>query len=187
MAASNRPKIFYRSLAASTLVSAALIAGSAVASAQGLTAEGTPPRISQAAGVVPQPLPNVRALVSSDAGCVAYAEYMARQLLWSIDNPRVSRSTVARVITRIKKVSAPCNKLLFHNGTRAHPDAGILTGKGFSFKSGTCTGTKPCDGGDGGLLLGSGGNGFNGGSGGDAGWYSGRAGNGSNAVVAGQD
>jgi len=184
----NRRSIFLRNgVVATALVGAAFIAGPAAAAEQGAAVDASTSRVARATGEVPQTLPDVRALISSEAGCVANAEYMARHLQWSPNNPRVSQTTVVRVIARIKRVSAPCNDLLFRNGNRVHPDAGILTGNGFSFKAATCTGAEACDGGNGGLLMGSGGNGANGGDGGDAGWYSGRAGNGGDAVLASQD
>jgi hypothetical protein len=53
------------------------------------------------------------------------------------------------------------------NGTAAHPNGGLLIGSGFSYDASTCA--SVCRGGNGGLLLGSGGSGFNGGAGGNAG------------------
>ena len=72
--------------------------------------------------------------------------------------------------------------LFISNGTATHPDAGLLAGNGFSFDAQSCTGTGSCTGGRGGLLIGSGGNGFNGGAGGDAGVFWGAAGDGGNAA-----
>lgn len=55
------------------------------------------------------------------------------------------------------------------NGTAEHPNAGILIGKGYSYGTvaGDCAST--CDGGNGGMLFGQGGNGFGGGTGGSVG------------------
>ncbi|MDQ1321455.1 MAG: hypothetical protein QG655_2700, partial [Actinomycetota bacterium] len=57
------------------------------------------------------------------------------------------------------------------DGTAEHPDAGLLIGNGYSWNAVSCNGNDPCTGGSGGLLLGSGGAGFNGGDGGSAGWF----------------
>ncbi|HPZ94621.1 MAG TPA: hypothetical protein PK871_06870, partial [Mycobacterium sp.] len=57
------------------------------------------------------------------------------------------------------------------DGTAEHPDAGLLIGNGYSWNAATCTGGDSCTGGNGGLLLGSGGAGFNGGDGGSAGLF----------------
>lgn len=57
------------------------------------------------------------------------------------------------------------------DGTAEHPDAGLLIGNGYSWNALSCNGNDPCTGGSGGLLLGSGGAGFNGGDGGSAGWF----------------
>lgn len=73
---------------------------------------------------------------------------------------------------------------LFGDGTAAHPDGGLLTGNGFSFDAKTCPGTGACAGGNGGLVVGSGGNGWNGGNGGSAGWV-GNGGNGGPGVPGG--
>ena len=54
-------------------------------------------------------------------------------------------------------------------GTAAHPNAGWLFGKGFSYDASSCPAGKSCKGGNGGLI-GHGGNGYNGGDGGNAGW-----------------
>lgn len=54
---------------------------------------------------------------------------------------------------------------LFGDGTAAHPDAGIISGSGFSYDALTCPGTNACNGGKAGLLAGRAGNGWNGGSG----------------------
>ena len=72
------------------------------------------------------------------------------------------------------------------NGTAEHPNAGILVGDGFSFTADdvggpNCTEGSPCNGGNAGLLFGSGGNGYDGGTGGNAYLY-GRGGNGGSAV-----
>lgn len=61
--------------------------------------------------------------------------------------------------------------IFISDGTAAHPDAGLLIGNGYSWTAATCAGGDPCTGGNGGLLLGSGGAGFNGGVGGSAGWF----------------
>jgi hypothetical protein len=53
------------------------------------------------------------------------------------------------------------------NGTASHPNGGLLIGSGFSYDATTCA--SVCRGGNGGLLLGNGGSGFNGGDGGSAG------------------
>ncbi len=64
-------------------------------------------------------------------------------------------------------------RFLFGDGTAQNPNAGILIGNGFSYDAETCPGISACDGGNGGLLLGSGGNGYNGGNGGSAGFFGG--------------
>ena len=65
------------------------------------------------------------------------------------------------------------------NGTAAHPNAGLLIGNGFSYGPATCLVGNACNGGNGGLLFGNGGNGYAGGNGGSAGLI----GNGGNAAV----
>ncbi|MCB0950195.1 MAG: hypothetical protein KDB44_13135, partial [Mycobacterium sp.] len=76
---------------------------------------------------------------------------------------------------------------LFGNGTALHPDAGILTGNGYSFTENDvdqtpyCVAGQACNGGNAGLLFGRGGDGFEGGNGGNA-YLFGRGGNGGNAV-----
>ena len=69
------------------------------------------------------------------------------------------------------------------NGTMTHPNAGLLIGNGFSYDSTTCPVGSMCDGGNGGILFGDGGNGWNGGNGGKA-WLSGDGGNGGDALGA---
>lgn len=59
---------------------------------------------------------------------------------------------------------------LFGDGTADSPNGGLLAGNGFSYDADTCPGVSACAGGNGGLLAGSGGDGFNGGAGGSAGW-----------------
>ena len=60
---------------------------------------------------------------------------------------------------------------LFGNGTASHPNAGLLTGNGYSYYSGNCPSGTVCDGGNAGKLFGDGGNGYNGGAGGNAGIF----------------
>lgn len=74
--------------------------------------------------------------------------------------------------------------VFFGDGTAASPHGGILIGNGFSYDAMTCGGVTACNGGNGGLLAGSGGNGWNGGSGGSAGWF-GAGGNGGAGIVGG--
>ena len=116
--------------------------------------------------------------------CVDNALSMAQPLLDSIATPGNAKARgVAEVVAKIKAQSASCASALFADGTATHPNAGLLTGSGFSFTAQTCVGTSPCVGGNAGALFGTGGNGFNGGRGGDAGWYGGIAGNGGNAAT----
>jgi hypothetical protein len=72
---------------------------------------------------------------------------------------------------------------LVQNGTADNPDAGPIFGVGYTYTSitGACT-TAPCDGGNGGTLLGDGGDGYLGGDGGDAGLM-GNGGNGGTGVT----
>ena len=72
------------------------------------------------------------------------------------------------------------------NGTADHPNAGLLLGNGYSYGSipGDCP-SAPCNGGNAGLLLGDGGNGFGGGRGGNAALLGlGNGGDGANGVDA---
>ena len=71
------------------------------------------------------------------------------------------------------------------NGTPDHPNAGLLIGNGYSYSAidagtgGACADGKVCNGGNGGLMVGDGGNGLNGGKGGNVGFLAvGNAGNG---------
>ncbi|MGI9186588.1 MAG: hypothetical protein ACR2J9_03545, partial [Gaiellales bacterium] len=179
-------KIFYRSLATTTLVGAALFVGSGAAQAHVDHADRPLAPVAAQGRVLNAGLPGLIEFASSEATCIAHAERMAAQLLPPPTTVRVRQSRVSKVIAQIKRASAPCVGRLFGNGTAAHPDAGILGGNGFSYSALNCKGTAACDGGDGGRLQGNGGNGFNGGDGGDAGWYgAARAGNGGDAVVAG--
>jgi hypothetical protein len=69
-------------------------------------------------------------------------------------------------------------RIFIGNGDATNPNAGLLIGNGYSYTSyaGSCT-TGACDGGRGGFLFGSGGNGFAGGVGGSTGlWGDGGAG-----------
>ena len=70
--------------------------------------------------------------------------------------------------------------IFISNGTAANPNAGLLIGNGFSYDAASCPVGKTCNGGNGGLLFGDGGNGFNAGNGGSAGLI-GNGGNGGNA------
>jgi hypothetical protein len=70
---------------------------------------------------------------------------------------------------------------LIGDGTAEHPNAGILIGNGFNYDADTCVGITACGGGNGGLLWGSGGHGWNGGDGGSAGWF-GNGGDGGNGI-----
>lgn len=58
--------------------------------------------------------------------------------------------------------------VLVGDGTADHPDAGLLSGNGFSYDASTCTGGRVCHGGRG-ELTGNGGDGYNGGIGGNGG------------------
>jgi len=59
-----------------------------------------------------------------------------------------------------------------HNGTAADPNAGLLFGDGYSYIGGVgCATGAVCNGGNGGLLVGSGGDGYNHGNGGSAGLF----------------
>ncbi|MFM7693011.1 MAG: hypothetical protein ACKO7U_01710, partial [Actinomycetota bacterium] len=147
----HRPKLFHRSAAAATLVGAALLVGPAVAGAQA------------SAG---QPAPGARA---DEAACIADARAMARRVMWSVRDADVTRSWVDGEIARIRAASPECVDALFRDGTAANPNAGILTGNGHTYTAASCGATAACNGGHGGLLLGSGGNGANVGNGGNCG------------------
>ena len=152
------------SFAAVTLVGAALLAGPAAAqSAAGSGSQGYPTRALMRSSEVPSVRPDLRGLSAVDAGCVAEAQFLARRLVWSAGSSSVSEVRVSRVIARIKSVSGPCNDLLFHDGSKAHPNAGFLVGNGFSYAVGNCPGTTQCNGGNAGSLRGDGGDGRNGG------------------------
>ncbi len=71
----------------------------------------------------------------------------------------------------------PIVSFFISDGTRSHPDAGLLIGNGFTFTTVSCPASTRCDGGRAGYLYGNGGNGFNGGDGGGAGMF-GNGGNG---------
>ena len=117
--------------------------------------------------------------------CVDNAMQMAAPLLDSIGTPGSAKNRgVYDVIAQIKAKSAACAAQLFADGTAAHPNAGLLTGNGFTFTAENCVGARACAGGNGGALLGNGGHGANGGDGGDAGWYGGTAGNGGDSAIA---
>jgi hypothetical protein len=70
--------------------------------------------------------------------------------------------------------------IFISNGTAANPNAGLLIGNGFSYDATTCPVGRTCNGGNGGLLFGDGGTGYNAGNGGSAGLW-GNGGNGGNA------
>jgi hypothetical protein len=78
--------------------------------------------------------------------------------------------------------SQPGPLKLIGDGTITHPDAGLLVGNGYNWVSygGACL-SGACNGGNGGLLFGNGGNGFKGGDGGRSGFI----GNGGNAGAGG--
>jgi len=117
--------------------------------------------------------------------CVANAMQLAEPLLTSLTIPGSARNRgVYSLLAEIKRQSGACADKLFADGTAARPDAGLLSGNGFSYTAETCTEAEVCEGGNAGALLGNGGNGFNGGRGGDAGWYAGTAGNGGDAAAA---
>ncbi|HCA52778.1 MAG TPA: hypothetical protein DEP24_07725, partial [Mycobacterium sp.] len=98
-----------------------------------------------------------------------------------------SGSTLAAVATPSASATGGIFSFLVGNGTPDSPNAGLLIGDGYSFTADDvdqtpfCVASKPCNGGNAGLLFGKGGNGFDGGSGGNAYLY-GRGGNGGNAV-----
>ncbi|WP_431234630.1 hypothetical protein ACQ856_08830 [Mycolicibacterium psychrotolerans] len=56
------------------------------------------------------------------------------------------------------------------DGTAAHPNAGIISGNGYTWTADTCASNTSCKGGNSGVF-GNGGDGFNGGNGGSAGWF----------------
>lgn len=91
---------------------------------------------------------------------------MARSLMSHLDEPGTAAELgVPAVLAQIRAASPACADLLFANGTAKHPDAGLISGRGFTFSARTCQGAKPC----------------RGGNGGNAGWFSGAAGNGGRA------
>lgn len=112
------PKLFHRSLAATTLVGAALLAGPAVAGAQAASAA-----------------PVTRA---DEAACIANARAMARQVLWSVRDADVTRSWVDGEIARITEASPDCVDALVRDGTAANPNAGLLIGNGYSYTAASC-------------------------------------------------
>lgn len=99
-----------------------------------------------------------------------------------------TRPTGPRRVPTVVPASAPTARAviprLFGNGTADSPNGGIVAGNGFSYDADTCPGVNSCAGGNGGLLMGSGGNGWNGGPGGSAGWV-GNGGNGGGGVPGG--
>lgn len=116
--------------------------------------------------------------------CVDQGMRMSRQLRTTVEIRGTAEDRgVPETIARIRAVSGDCMKQLFADGTAAHPNAGYLTGDGFSFTARTCPGATPCRGGDAGALTGNGGNGFNSGQGGRPGWYGGIAGNGGDGAI----
>lgn len=138
-------------------------------------------RAAPAAGASSQGKSSASTSVSS---CVDNAMKMAKPLLSSLATPGSQKARdVDGILRRIKSESSACADRLFTNGTAAHPNAGLLTGNGFSFTARSCAGSRACAGGNAGALLGNGGHGFNGGAGGNAGWYGGTAGNGGDAAV----
>jgi len=60
-------------------------------------------------------------------------------------------------------------RIFIGDGTAANPNAGLLIGTGYSWTAQTCNQGAACNGGQAGLLWGSGGSGWNGGNGGSAG------------------
>ena len=60
-------------------------------------------------------------------------------------------------------------RIFIGDGTAANPNAGVLIGTGYSWTAQTCNQGAACNGGQAGVLWGSGGSGFNGGNGGSAG------------------
>ena len=75
--------------------------------------------------------------------------------------------------------------IFISDGTADHPNAGLLFGNGYSFSAAdvTCVGATVCNGGNAGLLVGTGGNGWNGGDGGNAGLFGGYAGRGGDGLA----
>ncbi len=106
-----------------------------------------------------------------------------------------SGSTLTAIATPSASATGGPFSFLVGNGTADSPNAGLLIGDGYSYtaddvgQTPLCVASKPCNGGNAGLLFGKGGNGYDGGSGGNAYFY-GRGGNGGNAVdfgVPGED
>ena len=60
-------------------------------------------------------------------------------------------------LAQILRTHPSCRHALSHDGTASRPNAGVLAGNGFTYTSATCPGTRRCDGGNAGLLSGSGG------------------------------
>ena len=102
-----------------------------------------------------------------------------------------SGSTLTAIATPSASATGGPFSFLVGNGTADSPNAGLLIGDGYSYtaddvgQTPLCVASKPCNGGNAGLLFGKGGNGYDGGSGGNAYFY-GRGGNGGNAGDSGE-
>ncbi len=113
----------------------------------------------------------------------------------AVDAPEPAASTPTATVVPSAAASAPTASstgnavgwypglvisIFVSNGTAAHPNAGLLVGNGFSYDATTCPVGTTCNGGNGGLLFGDGGNGYNAGNGGSAKLW-GNGGDGGNA------